>query len=716
MIALIAAAALAQADSARPVIRAVRVADGSITVDGRLTEEAWNRATPVAGFKQREPDQGHPATDATDVRVVYDGSVLYIGVVAHARPGSTIVARILQRDRVLNPDFFGKPQFASDDAVAVLLDPFHDHRNAVIFATNPNGAEFDALLTDEGREFNVDWRAVWTVRAQRFEGGWSAEFAIPFRTLRYSAGTEEQTWGFNVARVTRYNNQETLWTAWSRDNEGLQRVSHAGHLVGLAKLPQPGLALEMKPYLLSSGDHQAGTTDTRLKAGLDAKYQVHGLTLDATANTDFAQVEVDSEQVNLTRFDLFFPEKRDFFLENAGIFEFGARAAIEPPPFLLFFSRRIGISDSGAVPIIGGVRLTGRAGRQTVGLLDVVTDSVIDQQRTNYSVARVKRDVGGSSYLGAMVTDLRRAGGDWNTAGGLDASIWPGGLLNLQGFYVRTASADGAGNGAAYRLASDYESDHFGITSYTLGVAPGATAGLGFITRHDMRRYESFARLTPRPHLLGIRKIDVFYDVNIVTRWDGAFQEWGTGPAVGLEWQSGERLSLYGLNGRLRLDTAFAMSDSIPVDPGDYDNRVLGWFANTAPQRPLALSSTGGVNWSYGGTVTTAQISLVATPDPHVRIQVGGTRNWITLPRGSLIADLATVRLTLAFSTRAALYVLTQYNSLDRSINANIRLNVMHRPGSDFFVVLNELRGSDTSLWDFNRRATVVKLTYLARF
>jgi hypothetical protein len=712
--ALFLAAVVLQADSARPTVRALRVADGAVTVDGALVEAAWGEAAPATGFRQREPDQGRAASDPTEVRVLYDGHALYVGIVAR---GADPVSRILQRDRVLVTDFMGRPRFGSDDALVVLLDTFHDHRSAILFATNANGAEFDALLTDEGREFNVDWRAVWSVRVARLPtGGWSAEFAIPFRTLRYPAGTGEQTWGFNVARITRRNNEETLWTAWSRHNGGMHRISQAGHLVGLERLPRSGLALEAKPYLLGSAA-ESTAVGSQLKAGLDLKWEARaGLTLDATANTDFAQVEADSEQVNLTRFDLFFPEKRDFFLENAGIFEFGMRAPGEPPPFLLFFSRRIGISDSGAVPLIGGARLTGRVGAQTLGLLDVVTDSVIDQQRSNYAVARIKRDVGASSYLGAMWTDVRRVGGYWNTVGGVDASWWPTSLLNLQGFYARTATAGPGGEGAAYRLAADYQADRFGIMAYTLGVGPEATADLGFITREDARRYETFGRVTPRPRALGIRKVDMFYAVNLVTRWDGGFQEWGTGPGFSLEWPSGEMLTLFGLTGRLRLDSAFDMSDSIPVDPGNYDNLMVGWFGNTALQRPVALSSSGSLLRSFGGSVSSVQASVVATPDPHLRLQLGGTRNWIRLPNGSLVADLASARVTLAFSTRVALDLLAQYNSLDRSVNANLRFNFIHRPGSDLYLVVNELRGSDTSVWGFNSRTAILKLTYLARF
>ncbi|MBI4542203.1 MAG: carbohydrate binding family 9 domain-containing protein, partial [Gemmatimonadetes bacterium] len=351
----------------RPSIRAVRVGPNpqtGIRLDGLLDEPAWGEARPAGDFRQREPREGEPATEETQVWVLYDARTLYIGVSARDREPDALIARILQRDRVMQADFDGRPQFAGDDGVAIVFDPFHDHRNGVVFATNPNGAEFDALITDEGRQFNISWRGVWSVAARRTAEGWSAEFAIPFRTLRFAGGGEP--WGLNVYRVIRRKNEEVLWTAWSRANEGLARLSRAGHLEGLEGLPRAGLGVEFKPYSLTGGtmeyDSAGGrSTSGALDAGLDLKYEVRpGLVLDATLNTDFAQVEVDDEQVNLTRFDLFFPEKRDFFLENAGIFEFGTRGVFEPPPFLLFFSRRVGIAADGVVPVLGGVRLTGR--------------------------------------------------------------------------------------------------------------------------------------------------------------------------------------------------------------------------------------------------------------------------------------------------------------------------------------------------------------------
>jgi hypothetical protein len=333
------------------------------------------------------------------VRVLYDERNLYIGILAHDSEPDGVVARIRQRDKLLEPSGFEDSYgFAGDDGVAILLDPFRDRRNAVVFATNANGAEFDALITDESGAFNADWRAVWTVRAQRVPQGWSAELAIPFRSLRYPAESRPEGWGLNVWRMVRRRNEESLWAAWSRDGGGFQRVSQAGRLLGLAGLPRSGLNLEVKPYGLvglsqqpAFGGGESLESTRQADIGLDAKWEVRpGLVLDGTIHPDFAQVEADNEQVNLTRFDLFFPEKRDFFLENAGIFDFGWRGLDETPPFLLFFSRRIGIAndDESLIPVRGGVRLSGRAGRQTVGFLDVFTGPGADSPpRTTASCA-----------------------------------------------------------------------------------------------------------------------------------------------------------------------------------------------------------------------------------------------------------------------------------------------------------------------------------------
>lgn len=719
-----------------PSIAALALSDVSqsaIRVDGILDEEAWQVARAAAGFRQREPIEGADASEPTEVRVIYDGTTLYVGVLAYDAQPDRVIARVLQRDRIMAAEQFTlRPRFTGDDAVAILLDPFHDHRNAVIFATNPNGAEFDALLADEGREFNVDWRGVWRVSARRTAEGWSAEFAIPFRSLRYPNTDADEPWGFNVYRVIRRKNEEVLWSAWSRENEGFHRVSRAGHLTGLVDLPRSGLNLEAKPYLLTgaSQEQEIGglDTDPEFKAGLDLKWEVRpGLVLDVTANTDFAQVEADSAQVNLTRFDLFFPEKRDFFLENSGVFEFGWRSFFEPPPFLMFFSRQIGFAEDGEVPVIGGARMSGRVGAQTVGLLDIVTDEATFPEegtfepRRNFAVARVQRDIGRGSYVGAMVAD-RRSTADWNTAGGVDFSAWPVAAVNVQGFAVGTLTSDDLGNDFAYRLATNYSGDRYGVNVGHLYVGPDATADMGFITRTDIRRTDGFLRVTPRPRFIGLRKVDIYAIGQHIVRRDWVLQDWQLGTAVNPEWGSGERLNLMAGRGFTRLDESFDIREdddpaiAVTVPVGDYPWWQTGWFFNTSRARPVVFDSFGILWWVYGGHVHTLTGNVTLQPSANLSLALGYMRNSVSVPDGNFNADIGTARIGVALSTRLSVNALVQYNSLDNELSANVRLNFIHRPGSDLFIVFNETRGSAVSTWDVDNRTALVKVTYLARF
>jgi hypothetical protein len=690
-----------------------------IELDGALSEPAWGRAPIAGGFRQREPDVGAPATEITEIRVLYDDHSLYVGVRARDGEPDRVIARILQRDRLMGSDFGGRIQFAGDDGIALLFDPFHDHRNGVILATNPNGAKYDALITDEGRELNADWRGVWHVAARRTEDGWSAEFEIPFRTLRYPSAPDAEPWGFNAFRVIRRKNEETLWSSWSRDNEGFHRVSRAGHLEGLTDLPDPGLNLEFKPYGLfgvtrESLEGDDTDTDVPWDVGIDAKYQVlPGLVLDVTVNPDFAQVEVDDEQVNLTRFDLFFPEKRDFFLENAGVFEYGIRGFGGPPPFLLFFSRRIGISEGGEVPVYGGVRLTGRVGGQTIGLLNVVTDAA-EGSAANHAILRYKRDLGSSGYVGGMLTDLRRDG-YWNTAVGLDASFWPTSALNLQGFLASTATAGEGGEDQAYNMVVDYTGDWIGFFGRHLFIGPDANTDIGFITRTDIRRSQAFLRLTPRPPVLGLRKIDINLSGEHVVHTDGDIQDWSVNPSVSPEWNSGESLRFTYSRGFTRLDEAFDLADSVSVPAADYDTWEVGLEGDTSGNSAVALGAGVSYRRFFDGTLVSAGGGLSLAPGSHLSADLGFTHNDVEIPGGAFTANIASVRLRYAFSTTLTVNALMQYNSLDKRISANVRLNFIHRPGSDLFIVLNEERGSGNSAWDFRSRGLVAKLTYLLR-
>ncbi|HET7291441.1 MAG TPA: DUF5916 domain-containing protein [Vicinamibacteria bacterium] len=723
MTGLLALLISAQAAASGPAVRAERLAPAAggdrrpVHVDGRLDEPAWRLARPASGFRQREPLEGAPATDDTEVRVLFDEDTLYVGVLARDREPDKVIARILERDRLLRAGE-GRYRFAGDDAVVLLLDPFHDRRNAFVFGTNANGAEYDALIADESESFNSDWRTVWHVAAQRVPEGWSAEFAIPFRSLRYPASGAP--WGFNVYRLQRRKNEETLWSAWSRQDGGFHRVSRAGVVEGLRQLPRTGVNLEVRPFALAGADQDApqAATQARADAGGDLKWEVRpGLVLDATVNPDFSQVEADEEQVNLTRFSLFLPEKREFFLENAGIFEFGDRGTFETPPFLLFFSRRIGLDeDENEVPVIAGGRLTGRVGGQTVGFLDVRTGSNPLEAPANHAVGRVKRDVGGSSYVGAMVTDKRREGFA-NTAAGLDASLWLSGSLNLQGFVARTQTTGEGGEGTAARAGFDYETDPLGIRLQWIRIEPETDAQMGFITRTDIDRYGGDVRVSVRPGALGLRRVslDLFGDyiesVRTGQRLDVYF-----GPFVRLEWDSGEVLSGFVQHGLTYVDEAFEVSDRLPVPVGDYQADWASVEFQTSASRPVSLWAAGDWQETYGGRLRAYGGGLAASPDAHLSSSLGYRRSTADLPSGSFVADVVSLRVAYAFSTRLAASAYVQWNSLDEDLVGNFRLVYRYRPGSELILALNEERGTPGSRWTVSQRHLALKVNYLARF
>jgi hypothetical protein len=713
--------AAALTSGGEPSVTAVRVRE-AVRVDGFLDDPVWSLAEAASGFRQREPKEGAAATEATEIRVLYDDTSLYVGVRALDRRPQDVIARILQRDRVLQAGIDNQARWGGDDGVAILLDPFHDHRNAFLFATNPNGAEFDALVTDESASYNADWRGVWRVAARRTAEGWSAEFAIPFRSLRYPAGDGSQPWGFNVERLIRRKSEETLWSGFTRAEGGLHRVSRAGHLVGLASLPRSRLNLEAKPYGLVGASRERqddGTVprDTSASVGGDLKWEVHsGLVLDGTVNPDFAQVEADDQVVNLTRFDLFLPEKREFFLENAGVFEFGTRGFFEPPPFLLFFSRQIGIKeDEGEVPVMGGVRLSGRAGRQTVGFLSILQDQAFGDPRTNFGALRVKRDVGANGFVGAMLTDRRtRAGGE--TDGGVDFSLWPTRRLNVTGFAALTSAAGDRARDKAYRLAAEYRTGRFFLQGQHLLVGPDTETGMGFVTRTDIRRSDAFGVWTFRPGKLGLREIETFVGGAWITRTTGEEQDGEAFAGGGLRFESGDSVSAFATRGFTQLDEAFDLADRVGVPVGRYDLRRLTVFASSSRSRPVGFSVVGRLADEWDGRVSSLDTTLRVALGPHLEAGPTWTLSHADLPGGAFTAHVLGLRLGWAFSTRLFARAYVQYHSLEDKWITNVRLNFIHRPGSDIYVVFNDDQGEEGAPGRLVSRGFALKGTWLVRF
>jgi hypothetical protein len=726
---LTAAPAAAQTDredgTARsaPSLRALRIQDGfDLRLDGLLDEPAWQDADRVNGFRQREPLEGEPATEDTEVRVLYDGEYLYIGVRAFDSEPDRIVARQLERDSPLGIARFGPS--GGDDAVEIILDTFHDRRNAYYFATNPQGVLVDGLITDESFRADLNWDAVWDVRARITPEGWSAEFQIPLRSIRFPARDGEQTWGFNVQRAVMRKNEQSLWTAWSRDNEGLTRVSRAGELTGLESLPG-GLDMYVKPYVLGEAgrdyvEQPTGNVDLDGAVGLDAKLGLpSGLVVDLTINTDFAQVEADDEQIDLTRFSLFYPEKREFFLENAGIFQFGtAGFGHHAPDIILFFSRRIGLAEEQTVPMLAGGRLTGRAGRQTIGFLNVVTgeDESLGAHLTNFAVGRVKRDVGQRSYVGAIITSRLEEGGGNNLAGGVDWNLWLSNGLALEGFYARSSDSNPGGDDYSWRATLDYTSDLLGWRAEHLEIGPEMSPGIGFIRRHDVAKTSGSIRLTPRPPIGGLRKIDIRneleYVASVSTR---GVQDRRWELSVSPELNSGDDGRFNVTYQFQRLDSEFELAPDVIVPPGDYEDWNFRGNLSTSRARAISGGLSGGGGGFWGGKRWFVGADL-AFDSPHFGLELSYEHNDVDVPGGAFKTELVRGRLKLAANTRLFGNALVQYNSQTRAFSANLRINWIHRPGSDLFIVFNEQREVFGSSWNPESRAFIVKLTYLIWF
>ena len=440
--------------AATKTLHAHRIAS-PVRVDGVLDDEAWREAEAASDFVQQDPRAGEPVSEATEVRVVVDNEAIYFGIVCHDSEPHGVIARELRRD---NP-------FAADDHVEILLDTFHDHRNAYHFAVNPLGTQYDALITDEGRDINAEWNERWWSETRITADGWTAEIKIPLTTLR--SGPDLDTFGVNFKRYIRRKNESAHWTGWSRDFPFLQ-VSQAGHLAGVEQL-KTGLKLRVKPYGLG-GFRDIGVAGasgvTRLSdAGLETvRFSVtQGLTAELTANTDFEQTEVDDAVVNLTRFALFFPEKREFFLERAGIFEFGSggrRGGAAERNLQMFFSRRIGLTDDrAAVPVTGGAKLAGHAAGLDIGLLDVQTGRLDGTPASNYLVFRAKRNVLARSNVGVFASNRQATGPDGNRVLGGDVNFTLFKNTDVQGFLAKSATPGLNGNDYAGRAKYNWFTD-----------------------------------------------------------------------------------------------------------------------------------------------------------------------------------------------------------------------------------------------------------------
>jgi len=704
-------------------LRAVKITD-KITIDGRLDEPVWADAPQATEFIQKEPDEGESTSERTEIRVLYDSDSIYFGIVANDSEPARVIITELKKDFTVE----------TGDSVQIVLDTFHDERNAYEFIVNAAGAKWDAQIANEGRDVNQSWDGVWFVKTRIGNDGWTAEIAIPFRTLKFPR-TPVQTWGINFQRTIRRRNEESLWAPVPRIYT-VQRISLAGTLEGLEGI-EPGSNIKIKPYIVSSFGQNGVTRSHNYNTdgGVDVKYGITpGLTWDFTYNTDFSQVEADEQQINLSRYSLLFPEKRDFFLENSGIFQFGVPNStlntgttgqsiftlLNPRPnairneLMQFFSRTIGPSDSAdAIPILGGSRLTGSVGRYQVGFLDIQQRELGSTHATNYFVGRVRRNVLANSDIGVMVTNKEVSNSSlYNRTVGTDANFRFGQSVTLNGFLAKASTPGLSGKDLAARLAMQYQDKVWQLSGTYTVIQRNYHNEMGFIPRVGIQRFASIAAYTWRPRRWRslIRDMRPHWQVDYVLDATSRIQTKYSDFHQQINFQNGAEIEMGRNPSYEYLAQPFKIS-GIAVTPRDYKFNEYFILGNTDLSRRLSANgrfSTGrfysGYKHSYlGGAAFRFNYKLTTS--------VQYTRNNIRLAEGRVMQNLLAARVNYGFTTTMFLNALIQYNSDTRQWSSNVRFNIIHRPLSDIFVVYNERRDSITgSLVD---RALIAKMTYM---
>ena len=707
-------------------LRATRITE-PLRIDGKMDEPSYGQVKPIIGFRQMQPDYGAPASGETEVWILYDDTNFY--VTCRCGNGPTPVTLDDMRRDLAN---------RGSDYLSFAIDTFRDRRSSFLFYVTPIGGLSDSLITDETLR-NDSWNGVWDAKATQYDGGWIGEVAIPFKTLRYRPG-RDQVWGILMRRRIPGNGDEHSFLplvpqAWGI---GAGRMSKAATLTGL-QVPSPSLNFEIKPYATADirTDVQALppiSNDPGKSVGFDLKYGItKGLTLDATYNTDFAQVEADQTQVNLTRFSLFFPEKRDFFLEGQGLFAFGGANTGSTNPNaadvgssvvpIMFFSRQIGLNQGRAVPIIAGGRLTGRVDRYSVGALSITTDE--DQAGgvppTNFDVMRVKRDLFRQSSVGALVThrSVSLAGRGSNQLYGIDGAFTFFENLHLNAYTAKTETPGRLGHDLSYRAMMNYDGDRYGLQVDRLVVDQNFNPEVGFMQRQAFRQMLVTPRFTPRPRGRGrVRQYNYVPTVNYITDNQNQLQSRTLEALYRIEFRTSDTFTAQYDSNYERVVRPFAISEGVTIPAGAYD------FSNVRVAYILGLyrrvSGTAAVEQGsfYSGTKTSAAFNGRVRLGYRLSVEPVVSYNWIELPpQQNVITKVISARTNYSFTPRMYFSGLLQYNSTSSSFSANLRYRWEYRPGSDFFVVYTE--GRDTYPdrgFPLENRGVAVKLTRLVRF
>ena len=710
----------------RPSLMAHRI-EGGIRVDGHLDEAEWLGAdSTTSDFIQVQPNPGYPASHPTRVRILFDEGTLYVG--------ATLLEP--EPDRLIVPGLEQDFSTHDSDIFAVALDTYHDRQNGFLFAINPAGAVWDAQTFNDQRDVAMAWEGIVDVRTSVEADRWTVEMAIPFATLRYKPTEGAQTWGLAFSRRIRHLNEESNWAPTERQHK-LYKFSLAGTLTGLQDL-HTSRNLSVKPYLLGSRVSSTGAADpaNHGEGGLDAKWGVTPrMTLDLTVNTDFSQVEVDQEQVNLERFSLFFPEKRDFFLENEGTFGFqdviirNYKTGSSPQKFKLFHSRRIGLSPNRTpLPIAGGARLTGKVGDRTeIGFLEMQTrtDGPLGMTGTypaeNFAVARVKTLLGTASNLGVMFVNRQETAGagdrDFNRSFGVDGNVTLFDDLVLSAYVARTEEADPTGDSrSAGMFQAAYRNPLWDVSFLAKHIGDDFNPGLGFVDRTGVRRW--YGTVGAHPQMSGKRVFEVnpYVETDFYTNLSGSLESRTVTGAFAVAFTVGDLLTVAASDRFERLFAATPIA-GVPVPMGDYAWREAQATYMVAGSKKLSGTFAVSGGDFYDGSRLTFFASARFRPSPHFTADLGINRNDLTLNGQSFTADVYSARVRWAKDVRTFLMGFVQYNQTTDELISNVRFNLIHAPLSDLFLVFTERRSlADAVAEPVLERGVTLKVTKLLAF
>ncbi|MSO19549.1 MAG: hypothetical protein EXQ56_03660 [Acidobacteria bacterium] len=691
----------------------------AVRIDGELNEEAWGQAAVSLNFTQQEPREGEPSSERTDLLVLYTTTTLYIGVICHDSDPSAIRATERRRD-----DGFGE-----DDRVSVILDTFHDHRSAFLFRTNPLGAQYDALISDEGKSVNANWDEKWEVAAQTNEAGWTVEFAIPFRSLR-GGESSGHAWGIDVERIIRRKNELTYWNNYRRGFQ-LENVSQAGHLNGLEGI-DTGLRWRVKPYLLG-GFRQTvrrdaavpGRFDSAFRDASDAgievlKYRITpSLTVDMTWNTDFAQAEVDTLQNNLERFQLFFPETREFFQEGSGVFAFGTAQRESDRELTIFHSRSIGRSPRGTVvPIRAGGRVTGRVSGLTLGLLNMQTASLQTSAEnipaSNFSVLRAKQDVLARSSVGAFWVNREYGGSpDYSRVFGVDGRFVFLRYLTLDGFLARSGEPSGITDTWASSFNGKWDSDRLFAALESYSIDPNFRDDMGFVLRRDVRRTTPSLGFRPRPGVWGIRQMDVSSRFDYYTNHAGHLVERINHYTLLITLESGDSLRFAGHVYLDRPRNNFEIKPGVVIPAGDYTwNTWSATYRGSSSRRLSGLVQFVMLSDYYDGKALDLKLNPTWKLTTSLSLSADYRIVDASLPYGDFTDHTLNARVNYSFNNQWLTSTIVQYDRATSFFGFNFRLNYIYRPGSDLFLIYNETRQAGGLRDGEKDRSLQTKLTY----